>query len=187
MRLETINTIINALNITSNDCTRMALAHVLIEKQNEARNTISVTACDGHRLTQVFIDDELFGHIPEDGLLILDDEIKKLKAAKIKRVDSFKIENNSWIINGVVIGFEKNKQYFEYFNYKQVIPNYKNDDCLELCFNAEYLEEMLKAMRDNKKENGVVLKFNKNKKGSPIVVSIRGSQSSSGVLMQMRK
>lgn len=187
MRLETINALINALNVTSNDCTRMALAHVLIEKQNASHNTISVTACDGHRLTQVFINDEVFGHIPDNGLLILDYEIKKLKAAKIKRVDSFKIENNSWVINEVVIGIEENKKYLEYPNYKQVIPNYDDSDCLELCFNAEYLEEMLKAMRDSKKQNGVILKFNKNKKDSPIIVSVRGSQSSNGVLMPMRK
>lgn len=69
----------------------------------------------------------------------------------------------------------------DYPDTDSILPNKTGYD-YEIGFNAEYLYEMLKAMRDNNNQVGVTLKI----KGprDPIIVTCNGS--SNGLLMPMR-
>jgi hypothetical protein len=193
MKIETINALINSLKSTADDDRRYSLSHVLIESYQESTSTISITATNGHYLTQILLVDDLIGHIPKHGMLISNDEIKKLKALKIKSVDSFKIDGDTWIVNGCAINVIKNSDSDSlYPKYQNIIPEYKDDDCMELTFNAEYLESMLAAMRDHKRQCGVTLKFLKSEINKPmlkpILVTVSGVDSGTfGVLMPMKK
>jgi uncharacterized protein (DUF1330 family) len=183
MRIETVNALINALNSVSKDATRFNIQNVLIE-QTKKENVISITATNGHFLTQVFLEDDLYGHLPEKGIMILDTEIKKLKALKIKRIDSFKIDGAKWIINGLTIETTQG----QYPNYRQIIPEYKDDETMSVSFNAEYLERMLQAMRSSKNKTNVILKIPtvESKSQKAILVTVSGEKECSGVLMQCR-
>lgn len=188
MNTETISALINSLNVVSKDVTRFAICHALIEPVEASSNTVSITVTDGHKLAKVLVIDDLFGHLPNYGVMVLDESIKQLKALKIKRVDSFKVEKDAWTINGLRIPITSNKGNI-FPDYRRIIPEHQDEDCITVRLNAESLVEMLKAIRANKNNNGVTLRIHKDtEKLKAIKVLVSGENPESfGVLMPMRK
>lgn len=190
MNIETYQAIVNAIPVLSSDPTRYMLQKVLIEKH--AKDQVSVTACDGHRITQVILINEfLANEISEKnpkGFLIDLAEIKRMKTMKPKFIEMKFVEKSQSgqdliysLNNELNIRVELNGKGGEYPDYRQATPDYSKTQTTKISFNAEYLEEMLRAMRENKRETNVVIEFDTPEK--PYLVHV-GDRT--GVLMPVR-
>lgn len=182
MKVETLNKLIDATNVVSKDVTRYTLNNVLIEKVND--ETIKIVATDGHMLSMVEANEPLIAQkLPRNGILIHPDKIKIIKAVKPKLIYSSELTDTHLIINGINLKIEKNRDYPKYMD---VVPDYSNNETIKLSLNVDYLERLLKAVREDKKENGVIMTIDAGNPKKAVLIEARGQKIGTGVLMPMR-
>lgn len=182
MNVETLNKLIDATNVVSKDVMKFTLNNVLIEKVND--ETIRIVACDGHMLSMVETNEpEIAKKLPMNGILIHPEEIKIIKAVKPKLIYSAELTNTHLIVNGINLKIEKNNDYPKYMD---VVPDYSNNKTIKLSLNVDYLERLLKAVRDDKKENGVIITIDAKNPKKAVLIEARGQKIGTGVLMPIR-
>ena len=169
------------MDIASKDVTRTSIQYVLIERVGLESELITLTATNGHiMVNQTALDPKIASILDDRGILIHIDDIKKLKALKIKRINNFSNDNTLWVINDFRITIVKNTGIYP--AYRQIIPNFSGKTTQKLCFNAEYLE-MLQATLLETKSGYIELEWDSNQTMGPIRVKTDLFSQSFGVLM----
>jgi hypothetical protein len=186
MKLETLNSIINAFHAASDDTTRYALGHVRIESDGVAK--LRIVATEGHYLAVVNAEDEEAAktmgkwnyHVSPDQLALL-----KAVAKAWKHGIPMLAQDKAVMLggNGVTVTLSADPT-FEYPDYNIVIPKNMPDDAVSFSFSAEYLHSLWKALGGNARRGnleGITLTVKDSL--SPIMVKV-GDQT--GVLMPRR-
>lgn len=189
MKTENLKTIIRQLDlVVSNDTTRPSLQKVRIK--NIGGSTFKLSACDGHILSQIVIDEPAF--VGLDTTYINSDMAPILKA--IVKLNKYGIENVSITENSIVIAGMTVTEFESRFPaIESVIPKYEKT--VSIGIDAELLLSLVKGLSDSKKmqcrldvkleetENGIELA-----KLNAILVKANGSNSndSFGVIMPVR-
>lgn len=170
--------IVQYLKITDNAEFSRTTLHKIHARKTDDESCWVLEATDGHRLVTNMVDKTEIEHNlgVNSELQFLDmfaDDFKLLLKKHKNSGDTCMID---------VSEFASKCLKDEFPDLKMVMPK---AEMLQwsVSFNAEYLEEMLKAMRDHKRQTAVTLKFSGDK--NPIVVTCGGS--SYGVLMPIAR
>src|SRR5690554_893411 len=176
-----LETILRVNNVSSKDETRLHLNGVHIFNRDEM---IIVESCDGYKAVRETINK---GDIDLNESVILHrDDIKKLKKflKDHKTVKMFECEllDRSLVIKcgqDIISIFRVNR---EYVRLDSVIPKSINNE-VSITFNPKYLLEIFEALKLNKNDKAVTIKFNSEQPLTPIMVSIGSNGSQVAVLM----
>jgi DNA polymerase III sliding clamp (beta) subunit (PCNA family) len=195
MNTETLSKVLSFIPIISTDPSRYSICAVRLQLSEKPGDFVKVIATDGHRMTVAEINDpELApflrraraetGGETKSAVSIGSEDLENLKRAKLKGVTSAHygdlLPNGSWTL-------ELNSQvkvrlfHQDYPDFQAIADVALKNDGFTVAFNAGYLEEMLKALRNDKKQEMVKLVFTDNPL-EPIRVEVDGNL---GVLMPM--
>lgn len=171
MKRSTIETIIKAFNVASDDETRVYLCGVFCHVVND---NLFIVATDGYSLVQFKVDDSNFKSIlGEKSIIIHRDNEKLLKhLLKTNKRQEFDANlDNERILKVDNLGLELVIR--EYPNYANIFSKEKfseNANKISICFNAEYLMQIAKTIVNNKCKKVKLTFDSKNIGNSPMVV-----------------
>ena len=180
-----LETLINMAHCAETDKVyRNNLAHCRVKVIGEQ---LEFTTCDGHKLARRFIplSENLEGTDKTEFAFEVTKEKLGLYKALLKTLGKYS--------TGAVLDFDGHEgERVKFPDFEAVIPKGDGYESLSVSFNAEYLMELLKAMREDSKKTQVVLSFkavidyghiNSLDKMAPILVKVSGNN---GVLMPMK-
>jgi len=188
-----------AKNIGTGNPTRYNMFGVLIAPLSIDK--VKLTATDGHRCVDLVEEDaDLFKALSGESVFFKDADLKVLTAAlkSFDKIPSFRLDATqdkvTVFIGETPIHFDRGLAK-SYPDVDRVRPRDDAKRVLRAGLNAEYLYEMLKAMRDDKRKLGVSLEFTLESSydtesdkpmlvSSPIIVKL--GDNASGLLMPMR-
>lgn len=191
MKLTTLQTIIQAFSCTSDDATRYHLCSVYLE--GLPCGSLKVTATNGHILSTVTLKDDDFTPPGGKSWNVAPDSVVSLKAIVKGRktyggvTSSLSDSGDIVISDGTTTVTLESAKRDTYPNYQQVIPKEADDRTL-VSFNAEYLLDILNALKSNKRQTNVTLSIKD--AVNPIRVTVNGTEGEGserlGVLMPVR-
>lgn len=196
MNNETLQTLLAMVKAASDDQTRYRLTAVLLQVKNYGKlKVLEAHVTDGHIACKRTLPDSNLCEVLKtgDSFLVFPDVLKSLKSMAGKtsvlpctRVDDSKIE---FSLGGQSILVPINDQEAKTYPVDQMAGFYKTErkSPIRVTFNAELLESLLQAMREDKRQCGVTIEFDAANLNTCIGVSVQGGESGfNGVLMPMR-
>lgn len=168
MKVSTLNTILNFMEIASKDETRGAMQSVLLEVVGV--NKIKLVSTNGYSLaiSKEIEDNSILGE-KGNSVIISRDEIDTLKVLSKKMLISSVINKNHMkFSNGVeIVGIDR-----EYPNYKPLTPKpIQEENLIEISFDLKLLDQLNKVM-GKRKVNRITLLVNKETNNQ--IIQIKG-------------
>lgn len=191
---ELLKALIGVSGIASKDPTRINLSFVRVRRLDDE---LQLAATDGHKLVYRTLKADCAEFPSEATELLIDADKTAITMFKalLKRSEA-EYGKHSEVVNIDVSSYINTNSGIKFPDVEMVVPKDSEYQELSIGFNAEYLFEMLKAMREENRTVGVKLKFKALKelngenfvitgldKHSPIMIEVG---SDIGVLMPMR-
>lgn len=195
MKKETIKILGEMMGCASDDVTRVRLSHVFVKRvEHNGIAKLDAFVTNAHVAVKRFIDDAGLLDCLKDGETVaIDTAAIKMMGLSLGKAPMLPIERGE---KTLVMGFGElkvtlkidcetaarnpDKQVSVFFE------DVKRSKPVSVSFNAEYLVDLLYAMREAKRQVGVTIKFDASDVNKAISVCVIGGTEARGVLMPMR-
>lgn len=175
MLVTTFKTILNAFNSSSKDETRPQLTTVKLEK-TELQNKVNIVSCDGYSLfKETVFDEDLFNKLPENGILIYTENKNKIKDIvkyhKNNPSRDVEVSINENFLEVLCPSVKTSLRLCtrEFPKYQSILP--KDYEHIELCFNLEFLNNLVKSFdQQTRNSKNVRLLVRKDDSLAPMIV-----------------